>query len=178
MLGDLDLCIPHIEEGCLTQLNGTSTLSFMAIELLANLDPPYHSPIHDMESVFWVLLWVVSHKNVNVAGDNPNPKDVKLCEDMSVANMTMDLVADVKTATMVNMQDMTPRRSGNLEPFRNLLVNGFNLVRHYKIRSQDLSADGETFSDADIETGFGEYLDVFEKNIPVETDWSHVKEGA
>ncbi|TDL22876.1 hypothetical protein BD410DRAFT_202879 [Rickenella mellea] len=177
MAGDFDLCIGRDDKDRQIHSHRTGTLPFMAIDLLSSLQLPYHSPIHDMESVMWVLVWVVGHKNVDVAGDEPNPQDVKLCDDMSVANMTMDLVAHRKRSLLHILQRLTSRRSGNLEPFRNLLVEGFNLVDRYVTRSEDRTSEEQTFSDEEVEEAFTAYLDVFEKNIPVETDWSHVKGG-
>ncbi len=58
-----------------------------------------------MESVLWVLLWVVGHKNVDVAGDKPNPRDVKLCDE--IANMAMTLATHVKRAALFDILHLT-----------------------------------------------------------------------
>ncbi|KAH7459238.1 hypothetical protein FOMA001_g20165 [Fusarium oxysporum f. sp. matthiolae] len=58
---DLDLAVREQREGASGAKGKTGTRAFMAIGALLGIEQ--HSFMHDLESFFWVLLWVCIHYN-------------------------------------------------------------------------------------------------------------------
>ncbi|KAL7279513.1 hypothetical protein ACG7TL_007356 [Trametes sanguinea] len=99
----------------------TGTYYFMAIELLENYPEMLHEPPHDIESLYWVLLWVVlrhTHCHREGAADGD-----ALCQDLFSANKDSSAVGN-KSAWLRNRR---PIVVSNNEPLTTL-IRRFNVM--------------------------------------------------
>ncbi|TDL22882.1 hypothetical protein BD410DRAFT_203215 [Rickenella mellea] len=175
MLMDIDLCIMHCDLDRKAQPQRTGTVAFMATHLFADdtaYPNPIHSPVFDMESVMWTVVWSFVRKITGVCGDTPHYSDKKLCGELSVTNIDMTSICCQKFITMLHISRLLGPNFGSCKI---LVSKAFRLVKDYNFRSAELADRESTFSNEAIGDAFSQYLEVFKSNMPSESDWSNVK---
>ncbi|KAA8912116.1 hypothetical protein FN846DRAFT_933752 [Sphaerosporella brunnea] len=72
---DFDLAIFTDRTGVTGASHRTGTFDFMALDVLLPLPNQQHTPLHDLESFFYVLLWVCIYYSKDGIRRDPPPKD-------------------------------------------------------------------------------------------------------
>lgn len=70
---DFDLAIRTGREGKNGAMHRTGTFDFMALDVLRPPAGYQHSPLHDLESFFYVLLWITIKYEEGGKPRNPDP---------------------------------------------------------------------------------------------------------
>ncbi|TDL22883.1 hypothetical protein BD410DRAFT_203227 [Rickenella mellea] len=175
ILADLDLCITHCGLDRKAQPQRTGTVAFMATHLFADdtaYPNPIHLPVFDIESAMWAFVWSFVRKVVEVCGDTPHYSDKRLCKELSVTNIDMTSVFGRRFTTTRHIERLLGPNFGSC---RIVVSKAFRLVKDYDVRSAELADRESTFSNEEIGDAFSQYLEVFESNMPSESDWSYVK---
>jgi len=117
---DLDLAIKEQREGPSGADGMTGTRAFMAIGVLLGEE---HSYMHDLESFFWVLLWICIHYN----GPNEEAIVVEQFEEWNFANT--ELLARSKMGLLADEQYFLEVAEGNFRSYYQPLVPWVNRLR-------------------------------------------------
>ena len=157
-------------------------MSFLSLYVLSYQDPK-HSPIHDLESIVWVLLWVIGQKAVEAVKGvtrerskvNRIQEELLDCMDPSYA---FSKAATLKSQFIFSFLDrLEMNKLPWLEPFSSLLISLALLVQeHYKKSVKNHDDPFEWSTQDEIETTFERYLDVFEGNMPQEESWEYLRD--
>ena len=146
----------------------------MARGLLVAGDAPRHSPLHDMESFFWLLVWVCFHRVIN---ERYQSKETKETTDVDTKL--------IYVITSMLGTDRPPESTGYFksEFIADLARGGWQRVNrlgrfHPQLKALaqvawskfPLTRKGKAVLKPDIvEAAFDEYLKAFDDNIPDET---------
>ena len=144
---------------------------------------PKHSPIHDLESIVWLLLWVIGRKAVE-AVEGVTGRDSKVTRiqrgflrHMDPSHESLD-AASSKCEFICSLSfQLTINRLPWLAPFASLLSSLTSLIQKYYQESTKRHDNPlDWFTQDEIEKAFEEYLDVFERNLPQEESWEYLRE--
>ncbi|KAI0750220.1 hypothetical protein C8Q80DRAFT_1166703 [Daedaleopsis nitida] len=132
------------QEKC--SVDQAGTFEFMAIKMLMNsADASTHKPAHDLDSFYWVILWVVLRHTANTLGK-------ERCREIFEVDSDSD--AATRKIAWLNHDDLQSRRHllyvYDNAPLTNLLRDFRSLVGKHALSTAGLEYDAvlELFDDA------------------------------
>jgi hypothetical protein len=152
------------------------TLPFMAIYICDNADA-CHSPVHDCESVFWLIIWVVAF----VAHDSTENESLKgelkrkVINRLRPTDWSLEASADSKRDLLcLFLYGWESNIPVPFRPFLPVLKPMAELVRLYNKISESYHADGRTFTMEEARVCIAQYVKVVENNPIEHADWSFI----
>ena len=152
-------------------------MSFMSIYVLQMGDPK-HSPINDLESLLWVLLWVIGRKAIDASHKDEIAKDFirnRFMDSMS-SDIRMTSAAELKYKLLLAIPGHFKGPDLPwLEPFKDLLLSLSLIALEYHNLSKNRHNDqGVIFNEQEILAAFDKYLHVFQTNRPTKETWDYL----
>ena len=126
----------------------TGTVPFMAIEILHDGSKTKNRPTHDLESLFYVLLWICS----NYSGPNNSIRNDPKYKDMPILSWvdnirSLDQISDTKAGHISNEEHFTNRILDYYPPYFEDLkpcsseLRGLFAVSDHNNRRKDVTHD-------------------------------------
>jgi hypothetical protein len=153
------------------------TLPFMAIYICENANA-CHSPVHDCESVFWLIIWVitfVAHDSTKNPALEANLKE-NFINGLRPEDWTLAKSAKAKRDLLrLFLHGRESEFPMPFRPFLPVLKPMAELVGEYNDLSISYQADGKTFTMEEARACISRYIVVVENNPIEHVDWSFIE---
>jgi hypothetical protein len=152
------------------------TLPFMAIYICENANA-CHSPVHDCESVFWLIIWVVAF----VAHDSTENELLKgelkrkVINRLRPTDWSLEASADSKRELLrLFLYGQEWEFPIPFRPFLPVLKPMAELVQYYNNLSKKRHKRSLTFMMEEVRSCISKYIKVVENNPLAREDWEYI----
>ena len=142
---------------------------------------PRHSPVHDCESTFWLIIWVVCFVTLKTTKDKRVKEEIirRFINAMRPVSWKVEESAAGKRALLAILIGPGVKKAMPVafHPFIPVLRELGRFVLAYHEKSEEYHELGRTFTQNQAEVCLESYIKVIEENMPKETSWDYINTG-
>ena len=142
---------------------------------------PRHSPVHDCESTFWLVVWVICFITFRIKKVKGVKEDIVIwfIKAMRPVSWKVEESAAGKRALLAILIGPGVKKAMPVafHPFIPVLRELGRFVLAYHEKSEEYHELERTFTQNQAEVCLESYIKVIEENMPKETSWDYINTG-